>query len=107
MGVQLISAKDISMYMDDKTLLIDMRSEDEFAACHLKNAISVPFDDDYEKWKKILPENDRYILYCDRGNASLYAGKQLDAAGVLVYAVAGGMEAIGEICKRQREQKND
>lgn len=107
MGVQLISAKEISMYMNDKILLVDMRPKKEYEDCHLKGAISVPYDDDYGKWRKLLPKNDAYLLYCDRGNASLYAAKQLDEAGASVYAVAGGMEAIEEFCKRQRQQKND
>ena len=102
MDVPLISAKEISLYMDEKVRLIDMRSADEYEKCHLDGALSVPYDDDFASWRLTLPQNDGYILYCDRGNASLYAARQLSAQGVRVYAVAGGMEAIAEICKEEK-----
>lgn len=100
MGVQLISAKEILMYMNEKVLLVDMRPKNEYETFHLQGAISVPYDDDYEEWEKNLPRSDAYLLYCDRGNASLYAAKRMKETGVTIYAVAGGMEAIEKLVKR-------
>ena len=93
MSVQLISAKEISMYMDDGVLLVDMREREEYEAFHFPGAVSLPYEEDYAAWRARLPGRRAYILYCDRGNTSLYAAKHLSDEGRIVYDVAGGVEA--------------
>ncbi len=91
MSVQLISAKEIPLYMDGTTVLVDMRKREEYETYHFPGAISCPYHD-YEEWLRSLPESRAYILYCDRGNMSLYAAKRLDREGKKVFTVAGGAE---------------
>lgn len=97
MGVHLISARDVYAYFTEGTLLIDMREKDAFEKWHLPGAVCVPYEEDYEHWRAALPEFCAAILYCDRGNNSLYAARRMGEAGNTVYAVAGGVEALRKV----------
>lgn len=97
MGVHLISARDVYMYFTEGTLLIDMREKNAFEKWHLPGAVCVPYEEDYAQWRDGLPEFRAAILYCDRGNNSLYAARRMEETGDRVYAVAGGVEALRKV----------
>ena len=97
MGVHLISAREVYAYFTEGTRLIDMRDRNVFEKWHLPGAVCVPYNEDYKQWRAALPEFRAAILYCDRGNNSLYAARKMEEAGDIVYAVAGGMEALRKV----------
>lgn len=83
-------------------ILIDLRDRSDYAAGHIPEAISIP----YEELRKNLPGlknwamqcNRRFgravlILYCDRGNTSLRAARDLYNQGFAVKNVYGGISA--------------
>ncbi len=93
MRFQAISIKDVEHYLDNKyTILIDLRTKEEYNEYHLEGAINVPFEQ-LEKYKSKLIKQNVYILYCQRGSSSLLAAKQLSKEGYQIYTVIGGIQA--------------
>lgn len=84
------------------SMLIDLRGQDEYQKGHIPGAVCIP----YEELSKKIPElkdwaqqNFRMygravlIVYCDRGNTSLRAARDLYRAGFRVKNVYGGITA--------------
>lgn len=93
MRVEMIPAKALDeCYNDADTVIIDVRRREEYKKGHFKGAISLPFDEEDEMWKHIPPEK-KYIVYCDRGGASLMAARYLAEKGYRVATVIGGIYA--------------
>lgn len=96
MEFQAISMKEIEKYMcQPNTWLIDLRTKEEYDRCHIEGARCIPYDD-LEKYKKYIPKNNAYILYCERGVTSLLAAKELSKEGFKVYTAIGGLKAWEE-----------
>ena len=91
MDVHLISARDVYVYFREGTLLVDMRDEAAFEKWHLPGAVCVPYEEDYKQWRAALPEFRAVILYCDRGNNSLYE----ENGGGGRYRLCGGRRSRG------------
>jgi rhodanese-related sulfurtransferase len=77
---------------DKEYILLDVRTEEEFALEHIKNAINLP---DYEialKFQEILPEKDaQIIVYCQSGRRSVNAAKMLVELGYTSVHDLGGI----------------
>lgn len=94
-------------------ILIDLRNRRDYAAGHIPGAICIP----YEELKNNLPGlrkwatqcNRRFgraalLLYCDRGNTSLRAARDLYNQGFQVKNVYGGISAYkGPRVKSQKQ----
>ena len=86
-GMEMISADRLDEYVNRADcLLIDLRDRGEYEAGHIKNAVSMPFDDLLAH--VCLPKNRLLVLYCDMAQ-----GKKLAAHGYRVVSVVGGMHA--------------
>jgi rhodanese-related sulfurtransferase len=83
-------------------ILIDLRSRREFTKCHIPGAVCIP----YEELGLRIPELKRrsmqckqkfgessIIVYCDRGNTSLRAARDLTNWGFDVKNVYGGISS--------------
>ena len=76
---------------DDDIILLDVRSEEEFAAGHLPDAINVPI----YKFTSGLPElsfskDDDIIVYCKSGPRAYFVQKVLQQAGYIhIYDMRG------------------
>lgn len=90
--LETISAKMLDYYVGRRdSLIIDLRSGQEYAQGHVRGAISLPYESleeypDYDKGKIL-------VFCCDRGGASLVVAKQYAGLGYKVRSVIGGMEA--------------
>jgi len=71
-------------------LLLDVRTEDEFATSHLRGAVRVDPD---RPNLDALPDADEAVVYCSVGWRSAAVGEQLEARGVRVRNLAGGIFA--------------
>lgn len=92
MSVRLIGIDDIAKIYDENTILIDMRSQEEYKRFHLEGAVCVPYDD-FDSWMAAAPQAPKWILYCQRGNNSLYVAKKLSGTQRCVYTISGGIES--------------
>ena len=83
-------------------VLIDLRSKEEFAVEHIPGAVNIPYGElkgnvnRIKTW--IMQSTKRFgasflILYCDRGNTSLRASRDLCNQGFSVKNVYGGISA--------------
>ena len=86
--------------MNGRGILIDVRDKEEFVVGHIPGAINIPYaqlqESISELRKMVIQSSQRngstvLIVYCDRGNTSLRASKDLYKAGFRVKNVYGGM----------------
>ena len=90
--LETISAKMLDYFVDrSDVLIIDLRASDEYAVSHVRNAVSVPYDEleDYPAF----PREKTLVFYCDRGGASMKAAKRYAQMGYRSRTVIGGFEA--------------
>lgn len=93
-------------------LLVDLRRREEYMSGHIPGAICIP----YEELRQNIPSlreweaecrkrygNAAIIVYCDRGNTSLRAARDLYNQGFYVKNVYGGISAY--LGPRVREKK--
>ena len=101
-------------------LIIDLRNRSDYIREHIPGAICIP----YEELRGNIPRlknwtvqcNRRFghsalILYCERGNTSLRASRDLNNLGFVVKNVYGGISAyrgpkVKETAASAAEQRN-
>ena len=81
-----------------KAILIDVRSDEEWAAGHLQGASYISFDwDNRLDSLKILPQNQPILIYCEAGGRSGVVTEELRILGhPNVVNLIGGMEMWAE-----------
>ena len=92
---QKISAEEAYQMMldNDDYILLDVRTEQEFAESHIEGAILIPHTDITSKAAEYLPDKDALILvYCRRGNRSATAAHTLIDIGYSNVYDFGGIE---------------
>lgn len=81
--------------IDEKSILIDVRTEKEFKQGHLKNAINIPHTEIKEKIKNHAKDKEeKIILYCRSGRRSGIAKKILEGMGYKNVINAGAYEKL-------------
>jgi hydroxyacylglutathione hydrolase len=77
----------------DAPLVVDVRSEKEWAAGHIVNSLNVPLNHLRERLNR-LPEDRRLAVHCEGGYRSVIAASILAGAGrPLVFDLVGGYRA--------------
>ena len=76
-----------------ESVFIDLRSREEYALGHLKGAVNIPYEE-LEKEKKKLRKYQQIFLYCERGNVSLMAARDLKKEGFPVINIWGGVREM-------------
>ena len=88
--------------MNGRGILVDLREPEAYALGHIPGAISIPYEELQTKIvylretvMQLSAQTGRavVIVYCDRGNTSLKASRDLYRAGFRVKNVYGGMTA--------------
>lgn len=89
-GFDMIRMEDISkIEKRERTLIIDLRSEESYREGHMKNARNFPYEY-IEEWQHEIPERVSIILYCEHGNQSMLAARKLRGRNGNIYTVMGG-----------------
>lgn len=113
MSFSIIPIRDLETIMKKPgTILIDLRDEEDYQKGHIRGAKNIP----YEKWQ-IEKETwkHRYntvIFYCERGNQSMYAAKEMNKQGYFAISIAGGYQgyrvwrAAQDHCSQGGEQSS-
>lgn len=89
--------EDLSTY----TVLIDVRTKEEYDAGHINNAVLMPLDSVNEMAHDILPDlSQEIIIYCRSGVRSKMAAEILHSLGYThIYDLGGILEWPYEIVK--------
>ena len=89
-----ITPKEAKTIMDTETdyIIIDARTEEEFAEGHIENAILIPEYEIKDRAEKELPDKDALILvYCRSGRRSKIASEELVNLGYTNVKEFGGI----------------
>lgn len=90
MQIDIIPAKDLDEYIGRKGYeIVDLRDRQEYSRGHIRGACNIYYDDEDKLLE--LPKDKTYILYCDRGGASLIAARFMEQHGYKVKTVSGGI----------------
>lgn len=93
MPFDTIKTNDIIRYIGKaNVLIIDLRDRTEYNAGHIPTAINIPYEE-LEERKADLKRNMLLIFYCDRGNISLLAARDLMKDGYNIKSLYGGLRA--------------
>lgn len=89
-----ITAEEAKNIMNNETdyLILDVRTEEEFAEAHIEGAILIPDYEIAQKAESILTNKDQLILvYCRSGRRSKIAASELAAMGYTNIKEFGGI----------------
>ncbi len=95
MRFRMISAKEVKEYLGRADVLIfDLREQEEFEKGHIEGAVREDWESIEERIQTYLQvqegEIQWIILYCERGNTSLLAARDLARLGYPVMSLKGG-----------------
>lgn len=78
------------------TILLDVRTKQEFNEGHLNGAIAIPYYDISKSIKSLVPNKEQEIIvYCKSGGRGIRAVQILNELGYInVLNLKGGMEGI-------------
>lgn len=72
-----LSAGKASTLLKEGAVVVDVRTEEEYEAAHLKKAINIPLSEISSGIERIVPDRNRVVLlYCRSGSRS-FMGKRL------------------------------
>jgi rhodanese-related sulfurtransferase len=76
------------------TVVIDVRTADEFGTGHLEGAINIDVQSaSFDAMVSQLPVDADYVVYCRSGNRAAAAIERLQALGFTSLTNAGGLDA--------------
>lgn len=89
-GVNTIDATEAKAMMDrEEVIVVDVRTEEEYAEGHLPSARNLPLDE-INKANALLDKDAKVIVYCRSGARSAQAAQLLSEAGFTsVYDMGG------------------
>ena len=94
LGYEQITAEEAKAIMDTETdyIIIDGRTEEEFATGHIEGAILIPEYEIADRAEAELPDKDALILvYCRSGRRSKIASEELVKLGYTNVREFGGI----------------
>lgn len=94
MYFETIRSKDIDYYIEQgNAIIIDLRDASEYNQGHIGGAVNIPYED-IEDYVERLQRYHTIILYCDRGNISMLAARDLSNLGCKnIKSIYGGIQA--------------
>lgn len=91
-GYTRISSDIAKEYMEEKdTVIVDVRTEEEYETGHLKGAINVPLHAiDGTVISRLKDYNQKILVYCESGNRSIQASAKFAELGYKnIYEIGG------------------
>lgn len=98
LNINEINYKELLQKIKGGSILIDVRTKQEFLEGHLEGAILMPYYEIHRKIGNIIPHKDQsIILYCQNGGRSIKAYEILNKIGYnTIYNLKGGLEMISQ-----------
>ena len=87
--VDTITWQEVEKITDKNTLILDVRTDEEYISGSYKNAIHIPLDDLRERLNE-LDKSKTYLVYCKTGLRSYIACRILSQNGFKVQNITGG-----------------
>jgi len=96
-----ITPQEAQTMMNGDVIILDVRTQAEFDAGHIPDAVLLPVDEIREKAESALPDKNKTILvYCRSGSRSATASKTLVDVGYMnVFDIGGIINWPGEISR--------
>jgi len=86
------SKTDIKTVLEQDALVVDVRTQAEFAGGHYEGAINIPLSEINVQLDKLGPDKDKpIVLYCHSGARSASAKRTLEAYGFTNVLNAGSL----------------
>ena len=80
------------MVNDSNSIILDVRTEEEFASGHIKNAVVIPHEEIEAKAESVITDKEQLILvYCRSGRRSKIAAEKLVELGYSNVKEFGGI----------------
>ncbi|MDF2486811.1 MAG: hypothetical protein K0R46_2979 [Herbinix sp.] len=93
MSFDTIRTNEIVKYIGKpNVLIVDLRDRDEYDIGHIPGAVNIPYEELDDQNSRFQREN-QLIFYCDRGNISLLAARDLMKYGYNIKSLYGGIQA--------------
>lgn len=73
-------------------VIIDIRTNYEYAQGHIEGAISIPYYNLLNNYSHYLNKYSKYYLYCETGEQSLEIVKRLNRFGYDTVSIVGGYQ---------------
>lgn len=91
MAFETISVKQMLSYIGKRgTIVVDLREKEVFEKEHILGAVNIPYEELDKQIHKMYGYKN-IILYCERGNTSLLAARDLSKKGFYVMTLYGGI----------------
>ncbi len=91
-GYKIITSTEAQDLLKNDAILIDVRSAEEYSEFYIKDSINVPLDNIQELPDLIEDKETVIILYCETGERSKEAAKELVKLGYKnLYSLDGGL----------------
>ena len=96
-----ITAQETQEMMGEDVIILDVRTQAEFAEGHIPNALLLPDNEIKQRAEELLPDKEQTILvYCRSGRRSELAAKELIQLGYTnVYDFGGILDWTGDVVK--------
>ncbi|NLP23775.1 MAG: rhodanese-like domain-containing protein [Syntrophomonadaceae bacterium] len=96
-----ITAQEAQEMMGEDVIILDVRTQAEFAEGHIPNALLLPDNEIKQRAEELLPDKEQTILvYCRSGRRSELAAKELIQLGYTnVYDFGGILDWTGDVVK--------
>ena len=93
---------------EPNTVVLDVRSEEEFAKGHIAGAVNLPINaKDFDERIKQLDKDKTYLVHCQAGVRSERACNKMDGLVPKMFNFAGGMNEWKRAGKPVEEGKSD
>lgn len=80
------------MVNNSECIILDVRTEEEFASGHIKDAVLIPYEEIEAKAESVITDKERLILvYCRSGRRSKIAAEKLVESGYTNVKEFGGI----------------
>ncbi len=93
---KVLGSKEVTLLINrEPAMLVDVRSEADFRAGHITNAINIPLDQIEVQINKITSNSKKNIIvYCQKGVRSAQEFRLLNKLGLpKLYTIEGGLDA--------------
>lgn len=90
--VKITPSEAKEMMENEDVIILDVRTEEEYNAGHIKNAVLLPVTEIEDKAQELLPDKEvKILLYCRSGNRTQTASKLLREMGYTQVIDFGGI----------------